>query len=65
MERDFKAAPLDTDTAAQAAEISATHGTPLADSAIAATALKHRCPVVTDDPHFKTISGIKTRWPTP
>jgi predicted nucleic acid-binding protein len=34
----------------------------MADSVIAATAQIHGCPVVSDDPHFQKIEGIKTRW---
>lgn len=63
MERDFQVALLDAQAAADAAEISSAYGTPLADDAIAAAALRHGCPVVTDDPHFKTIRSLKTRWP--
>jgi predicted nucleic acid-binding protein len=65
MERDFQVVPLDAKAAAQAAEISAVHGTPLPDSAIAAAAQGHSCPVVTDDDHFKAIRGLRTRWPIP
>ena len=32
------------------------------DSVIAVTAQIHGCPVVSDDPHFQEIEGIKTRW---
>ncbi|MEA2089535.1 MAG: PIN domain-containing protein [Thermoproteota archaeon] len=36
---------------------------PLADATIAATALIHaKGVVVTDDEHFKTIKGVKTKW---
>lgn len=61
--RSFTVVPLDYDSSIQAAEIAEKHRTPLADSVIAATALSLHAPVVTDDPHFQTIHGVKTRWP--
>jgi len=30
---------------------------------IAATALHLKIPIITDDPHFDLIDGVKTRWP--
>lgn len=39
------------------------HGLPTADAIIAATAIKTRSRVVfSDDPHFKRIKEIKTKW---
>ena len=63
IQRDFTIIPLDYPLSINAAQIGQQHKTPLADSVIAATALQHNVPVVTDDPHFKLIKGLKTRWP--
>ena len=64
IQRDFNVIPLDYQISVHAAQIAEQHRTPLADSVIAATALRHNATVVTDDPHFSQIKGIKTRWPT-
>lgn len=61
--RDFTVIPLDYEISVQAAQIGELHRIPLADSVIAATAIRHNAPVVTDDPHFNQIEGLKTRWP--
>ncbi|MCX6649349.1 MAG: hypothetical protein NTV61_08195 [Candidatus Bathyarchaeota archaeon] len=29
---------------------------------IAATAIREKCPVISDDPHFEEIEGLKVRW---
>jgi len=60
---DFRVVNLDYDLAIKSAELSHRYRTPLADSVIAATALWAGCPVVTNDPHFKSIARLKTRWP--
>lgn len=62
MERDFTVIPLDGELAVMSAELRHGHGFSLADSAIAATAIRERCPVITDDPHFKEIDGLKLHW---
>jgi len=62
--RSFDVINVDYQTAVNSAEIRKKHRIPIADSIIAATAKIHRCPVVTDDPHFQKIEGIKTRWYT-
>jgi predicted nucleic acid-binding protein len=61
---DFRVVNLGYDLAIEAAELSHKHRVPLADSVIAATALKTGSAVVSNDPHFKHIPGLKTRWPT-
>ena len=63
IQRDFTVIPLDYAISVQAAQIGEQYRIPLADCVIAATALNHNAPVVTDDPHFNMITGLKTRWP--
>lgn len=63
IQRDFSVIPLDYELSIHAAQIAEQHRIPLADSVIAATALHHNVPVVTDDPHFALIEDVKTRWP--
>jgi len=60
--RDFDIVDMDYETAVRSAELRSRHRIPLADSVIAATAQMHGCPVVSDDPHFQKIEGLKTRW---
>lgn len=62
--RSFDVINVDYETAINSAEIRKKHRVPMADSVIAATAKIQGCPVVTDDPHFQEIEGIKTRWYT-
>lgn len=59
---DFKVTNIDYDLALEAAEISHRYKVPLADSVIAATALRTGAAVVTNDPHFEQVKGLKTRW---
>ncbi len=60
--RDFEVADMDYELAVESAEIRRKYRIPLADSVIIATALRWSCPVVLDDPHFKTVKEVKTRW---
>ena len=60
--RDFDVVDMDYKTAVRSAELRSRHRVPMADSVIAATAQMHGCPVVSDDPHFQRIEGLKTRW---
>jgi predicted nucleic acid-binding protein len=62
---EFKVFPIDYETAVAGAELCNKYRIPLADSIIAATALREGCPVVSDDPHFKSIPSLKTTWPLP
>ena len=62
--RDFDVVDMDYETAIRSAELRSRHRIPMADSVIAATAQIRGCPVVSDDPHFQKIEGIKTRWIT-
>jgi predicted nucleic acid-binding protein len=60
--RDFDVVDMDYETAIRSAELRSRHRIPMANSVIAATAQIRGCPVVSDDPHFQKIEGIKTRW---
>lgn len=60
--RDFDVVDLDYETAIRSAELRSRHRIPITDSVIAATARIRGCPVVSDDPHFQKIEGMKTRW---
>jgi predicted nucleic acid-binding protein len=62
--RDFTVVNVDYETAVKSAELRSKHNMPLADSVIAATAQIQRSPLVSDDPHFKQIERLKTRWHT-
>jgi len=63
--RDFEVVDMDYETAIRSAELRSRYKIPMADSVIAATAQIHRCVVVSDDPHFNKIDGLKTRWYSP
>ncbi len=60
----FRTVDLDTPIALAAALLRVNHeGLPTADSIIAATALQlNSATVVTDDPHFERVEGIKVEW---
>lgn len=60
--RDFKIINVDYQTAVKSAQLRSKYKIPMADSIIAATAQIHKSPVVSDDPHFKKIDDLKTRW---
>lgn len=60
--RDFAPVEVDAYLAVKGAELRHGHGFSLADSIIAATAIREKCPIVSDDPHFDEIEGLKTRW---
>jgi predicted nucleic acid-binding protein len=62
MERDFIVVPVDGELAMMSAELRHGHGFSLADGVIAATAIREKCPVISDDPHFNEIEGLKTIW---
>ncbi len=62
--RDFVVVDVDYETAVRSAELRSRRKMPMADSVIAATAQVRGCPVVSDDPHFKEIENLKTRWYT-
>ncbi len=53
---------VDFETAVQSAELRSKYQMPMADSIIAVTALAHSCTLISDDPHFKSIPNLKTKW---
>ncbi len=59
---EFNVVEVDYTIAVQSAELRSTHKIPLADSVIAATAQAYGCTLVSDDPHFRGIPNLKTRW---
>jgi len=63
IERDFKIIDVDSDIAAEAAEIKVAQGRnfPLADAIIGATAILRKLTCLTDDAHIKRLK-VKTRW---
>lgn len=55
--------PLDPELAREAGFLQCAHrGLPMADCVIAATALRLKGRVVSDDPHFSDIKGLRTTW---
>jgi predicted nucleic acid-binding protein len=60
--RDFRLVDVDRKIAVQAALIKHKHGIPFADSLIASTARILRIPCYTDDPHFRGIEGVVSKW---
>jgi len=64
IERDFEVINVDSDVAAEAAEVKATQSRdfPLADAIIVATARLRGLNCFTDDEHMKTINSLRTRW---
>lgn len=61
--REFKVISVDYGLAVSSAEVSNRHKIPLADSVVAATAIRAGCPLVSDDDHFKSIHGLEILWP--
>jgi len=64
IDRDFEIIVLDSEIAAESAELKVSQGRdfPIADSIIAATAKLNKLVCFTDDAHIKSISTLKTRW---
>jgi predicted nucleic acid-binding protein len=64
IERDFQIIDVDSDIAAESAEIKVSQGRdfPIADAIIAATAKLKKLVCFTDDDHIKSIAALKTRW---
>lgn len=63
IERDFEIIDVDSDIAAEAAEIKVAQGRdfPLADAIIGATAVVRKLTCLTDDEHIKRLK-VRTRW---
>ncbi len=64
IERDFEVIDVDSEIAAESAEIKVSQGRdfPIADAIIAATAKINNLVCFTDDGHIKSIVALKTRW---
>jgi predicted nucleic acid-binding protein len=60
--RDFEVVDVDYDVAVKSAELRGKHQMPMADSVIAATALREGCLLFSDDAHFKQIKELRTVW---
>ena len=60
--KDFRVIDVNPSIAVKAAEIRHRLAIPMADSLIAATSLVLGGTCVSDDPHFKTVEGLSTRW---
>jgi predicted nucleic acid-binding protein len=59
---DFEVIDVDYKIAVKSAELRSKHQIPMADSVIAATAQTYQCALFSDDPHFKEIQNLKTKW---
>jgi predicted nucleic acid-binding protein len=62
LEKDFKTVKVDADIARSSAELRHKYRLSMADSIIAATTLHLKATCLSDDPHFRVIKEIKTRW---
>lgn len=64
IERDFEIIDVNSEIAAESAEIKVSQGRdfPIADAIIAATAKLKKLICFTDDDHIKSVAGLKTRW---
>lgn len=64
IERDFEIVDVNSEIAAESAEIKVAQGRdfPLADAIIGATARLLKLVCFTDDEHIKSLHAIRTRW---
>ena len=62
LEKDFKIVKVDSEIAKSSAELRHNYKVSLADSIIAATSLSMNATCLSDDPHFKAIKEVKTKW---
>jgi len=62
MKEGFQIIPVDSQLAQMSAELRQKYNLSMGDSMIAATALQLNAICISDDPHFKQIKEIKTRW---
>jgi len=64
IERDFEVVDVNSDIAAESAEIKVQQSPdfPLADAIIGATAKLRKLTCFTDDKHIETLRSIKTQW---
>lgn len=64
LEKDFETVIVDGQIAETSAELRHEYRIPMGDSLIAATTVVKKARVITDDPHFKQIQEIQTKWIT-
>jgi len=62
IQQDFRIVDVSCEVAIAAAELRHKYRIPMGDALIGATALCLGAACVSDDPHFKRIEEIKTRW---
>jgi len=62
LEKDFKVLDVDSEIAKRSAELRHRYKVSMADSIIAATSQSLDATCLSDDPHFKSIKEIKTKW---
>jgi predicted nucleic acid-binding protein len=62
LEKDFKVVKVDAEIAKSSAKLRHKYRISMAESIIAATALLLKASCLSDDPHFKSMSEIKTSW---
>jgi len=62
IQRYFQIIDVDYSIAVKSAELRSRHPMPMADSVIAATAQINKCPLFSDDAHFKNIDNLKLVW---
>ncbi len=62
LEKDFKVVKVDSEIARSSAELRHKYRMTMAQSIIVATTLLLKATCLSDDPHFRRISEIKTIW---
>jgi predicted nucleic acid-binding protein len=62
LEQDYRVVKVDAQIAKLSAELGLKYKMSMANSIIAATALSLKAPCISDDPHFKAVSEIRTDW---
>ena len=62
LEKDFRVVDVNAEIAKGSAELRHRYKISMADSIIAATSLILNATCLSDDPHFKAIKEIKTKW---
>jgi predicted nucleic acid-binding protein len=62
LKQDFSIVNVDWAVAKQAALIWKNYRVPVADAIIAATAVRMKIPLVTNDPHILEIRELRSRW---
>ena len=62
LEKEFELIDIGVELAKESAMMRSKYRIPMADSIIAASTKLNRLECVSDDPHLRAISEIKTRW---